>query len=77
MESVLAKVKQYQELSSVLDNSSPSDPTPSLLLLYQLEAQLYLGTLSSSNEIMTMISSLSQVEPKIYETVAGLSSVHF
>ena len=76
MESVLTRVKQYQEVSSMCDSISPSDPTPSLVLLYQLEAQLYLGTMSSSNEIMAMISSLPQIEPKIYETVAGYLSIH-
>ena len=73
MEAVLARIKQCREVSTMCDNgiSSSSDPVPSLLLLYQLEAQLHLGIMNSSNELMDMISSLPQVEPKLYETVAG------
>ena len=71
MESVLSLVRQCQEVSRKCESLLPSDPTPSLLLLYQLEAQLYLGVLNSVADIMSIISTLPQIEPKLYETVAG------
>ena len=50
---------------------SASDPTLSLLVLYEFEAQLILG-LPDAVQVMSVInSSCPQVEPKTYETIAG------
>lgn len=71
MESVLAKTKECQEVSLLCGQVSSSDPAPSLLLLYQLEAQLHLGIMNPENGLMDQILSLPRAEPKLYESVAG------
>ena len=49
----------------------PSDPTHSLLALYEFEAKLKLGHQDLDN-ILEQITKLPSVEPKTFETVAAL-----
>ncbi len=49
----------------------PSDPTHSLLALYEFEAKLKLGHQDLDN-ILEQITKLPSVEPKTFETIAAL-----
>ena len=49
----------------------PSDPTHSLLALYEFEAKLKLGHQDLDN-ILEQITKLPSVEPKTFDTVAAL-----
>ena len=49
----------------------PSDPTHSLLALYEFEAKLKLGHQDLDN-VLEQITTLPSVEPKTFETIAAL-----
>ena len=47
-----------------------SDPTPSLLALYEFEAKLHLGH-PELEGVLEQVSSMALTEPKTFETIAG------
>ena len=69
MEQVLSHVKKCRDLCQLLPSFS-TDPSLPLLLLYELEAQLSLHSIEAGR-IMERVSQIDNVEPKIYETIAG------
>ena len=54
--------------------SDPSDPTSSILCLYEYEARHWLGR-ADSDSILERLSNLPNPDPKTFETIAGGSSV--
>ena len=74
-ETVLEHVSECRAICQRLGRApapsdSSSDPTPSLLSLYEFEARLHLG----HPNLETVIEDVSKVpgtEPKTFETIAG------
>ena len=74
LESVLENIATCRSLCRQLGMggvSDASDPTHSLLALYQFEAKLKLGHRDLDN-VLEQITKLELVEPKTYETIAAL-----
>ncbi len=69
MEQVLSHVNKCRDLCQLLPSFS-SDPSLPLLILYELEAQLSLHSIEAGR-VMERVSQIDNVEPKIYETIAG------
>ena len=57
-----------QQLDTGVADSS--DPTPSLLALYEFEAKLHLGH-PELEGVLERVSSMSLAGPKTFETIAG------
>jgi len=69
---VLEHVLKCRDLCKQLGLSSvPSDPTPSLLALYEFEAKLELGY-TDIDSMLEQISILPALDTKILESVAAL-----
>ena len=69
MEQVLSHANKCRDLCQQLPSYS-SDPSLPLLILYELEAQLSLHSIEAGR-VMERVSQIDNVEPKIYETIAG------
>ena len=69
MEEVLLHVRKCRGLCHELELTS-TDPTLSLLALYEFEASVCLN-LHDAARVFDTLSSLSISDPKVYETIAG------
>ena len=72
LESVLEHVSGCWAVCQQLDTgvADSSDPTPSLLALYEFEAKLHLGH-PELEGVLERVSSMSLAGPKTFETIAG------
>lgn len=73
MKDVLSHVQQCRNFCSSTEVHS-SDPTLSLLILYEFEAQLWLN-LPDALRVLDVVKMCPNVEPKIYENIAGTAKV--
>jgi len=69
---VLEHISECRTVCQQLDGgvADSSDPTFSLLALYEFEAKLHLGH-PDLEGVLEKISSTSLTEPKTFETIAG------
>ena len=69
LEAAISHIQTCQEICRGL-TLYPSDPTMSLLAVYEFEARLVLDP-SEAGRVLDAMKDLSQCEPKNYETMAG------
>ena len=72
LEAVLEHVSECRTVCQQLEGgvADSSDPTFSLLALYEFEAKLHLGH-PDLEGVLERVSSMSLTEPKTFETIAG------
>ena len=75
LEQVLVHVSECHSICQQIGTRSndPSDPTASILCMYEFEAKHQLGR-PDSELVLDRLSSQPNPDPKIFETIAGRSS---
>ena len=72
LEEVLEHVSECHSICQLIGTrtNDPSDPTTSILCMYEFEAKHTLGR-SDSHSILERLSAMANPDPKTFETIAG------